>query len=195
MLGGIERTYSGIQIALEQEFVEPIEVFERLRRQADPVGHLLARRAAVSWVMLRKSDIIAIAYSGDDYITGPGENPIRFERTNPMTNEAASQAQAMTPADASAVADRAALGFITWSASRPAARRGALLRESVGTILGIAQWNAPHILGVRAIAVPLACGNSVYIAREACALRGKSAPVFTLDHDRDPAWPVSDPTC
>jgi acyl-CoA reductase-like NAD-dependent aldehyde dehydrogenase len=28
-------------------------------------------------------------------------------------------------------------------------------------ILGIAPWNAPIILGVRAIAVPLACGNGV----------------------------------
>ena len=35
------------------------------------------------------------------------------------------------------------------------------LREPVGVILGIAPWNAPIILGVRAIAVPLACGNAV----------------------------------
>jgi acyl-CoA reductase-like NAD-dependent aldehyde dehydrogenase len=35
------------------------------------------------------------------------------------------------------------------------------LREPVGVILGIAPWNAPVILGVRAIAVPLACGNAV----------------------------------
>ena len=37
------------------------------------------------------------------------------------------------------------------------------LREPVGTILGIAPWNAPIILGVRAIATPLACGNSVIL--------------------------------
>jgi benzaldehyde dehydrogenase (NAD) len=35
------------------------------------------------------------------------------------------------------------------------------LREPVGVILGIAPWNAPIILGVRAIAMPLACGNAV----------------------------------
>jgi benzaldehyde dehydrogenase (NAD) len=34
------------------------------------------------------------------------------------------------------------------------------LKEPVGVILGIAPWNAPIILGVRAIAVPLACGNA-----------------------------------
>jgi acyl-CoA reductase-like NAD-dependent aldehyde dehydrogenase len=43
------------------------------------------------------------------------------------------------------------------------------LREPVGVILGIAPWNAPIILGVRAIAVPLACGNTVVLkASEQC---------------------------
>ena len=43
------------------------------------------------------------------------------------------------------------------------------LKEPVGVILGIAPWNAPIILGVRAIAVPLACGNAVILkASEAC---------------------------
>ena len=43
------------------------------------------------------------------------------------------------------------------------------LREPVGVILGIAPWNAPIILGVRAIATPLACGNAVILkASEQC---------------------------
>ncbi|MEP6867427.1 MAG: aldehyde dehydrogenase [Novosphingobium sp.] len=43
------------------------------------------------------------------------------------------------------------------------------LKEPVGVIVGIAPWNAPIILGVRAIAVPLACGNSVILkASETC---------------------------
>ena len=37
------------------------------------------------------------------------------------------------------------------------------LREPVGVILGIAPWNAPIILGIRAVAVPLACGNTVIL--------------------------------
>src|SRR6187455_2251072 len=37
------------------------------------------------------------------------------------------------------------------------------LREPAGVVLGIAPWNAPIILGVRAIALPLACGNSVIL--------------------------------
>src|ERR1700755_1999152 len=43
------------------------------------------------------------------------------------------------------------------------------LREPVGVILGIAPWNAPVILGCRAIASPLACGNTVILkASERC---------------------------
>ncbi|WP_010545273.1 aldehyde dehydrogenase [Sphingomonas elodea] len=43
------------------------------------------------------------------------------------------------------------------------------VREPVGVLLGIAPWNAPIILGVRAVAVPLACGNTVVLkASEQC---------------------------
>lgn len=43
------------------------------------------------------------------------------------------------------------------------------IREPVGVVLGIAPWNAPVILGVRAIATPLACGNAVILkASEIC---------------------------
>jgi len=43
------------------------------------------------------------------------------------------------------------------------------IRQPVGVVLGIAPWNAPVILGVRAIAVPLACGNTVILkASEVC---------------------------
>lgn len=160
---------------------------------------------------------------------------MEFERINPMTNQPASKAQAMTPGEAGVVAERAAKGYGLWSATGPAARRVALmkaatalksrrdefvaammaevgatagwaqfnlmlavgmvreaaalttqitgevipsdkpgclsmaLREPVGVILGIAPWNAPIILGVRAIAVPLACGNAVILkASETC---------------------------
>jgi acyl-CoA reductase-like NAD-dependent aldehyde dehydrogenase len=43
------------------------------------------------------------------------------------------------------------------------------LREPVGVMLGIAPWNAPIILGVRAVATALACGNTVVLkASEQC---------------------------
>jgi len=43
------------------------------------------------------------------------------------------------------------------------------IRQPVGVVLAIAPWNAPVILGVRSIAVPLACGNTVvFKASETC---------------------------
>ena len=37
------------------------------------------------------------------------------------------------------------------------------VRRPCGVVLGIAPWNAPVILGIRAIAMPLACGNTVVL--------------------------------
>ncbi len=37
------------------------------------------------------------------------------------------------------------------------------VRQPVGVVLGIAPWNAPVVLDVRAIATPLACGNTVIL--------------------------------
>lgn len=43
------------------------------------------------------------------------------------------------------------------------------VRQPVGVILGIAPWNAPVILGTRALAMPLACGNTIVLkASELC---------------------------
>lgn len=43
------------------------------------------------------------------------------------------------------------------------------IRQPVGVVVGIAPWNAPVILGVRAVATPLACGNAVVLkASEIC---------------------------
>jgi len=43
------------------------------------------------------------------------------------------------------------------------------VRRPAGVVLGIAPWNAHVILGVRAIATPLACGNTVVLkASEVC---------------------------
>ncbi|WP_269933047.1 aldehyde dehydrogenase [Aminobacter sp. HY435] len=46
----------------------------------------------------------------------------------------------------------------------PSNRPGSLamgIRQAAGVVLSIAPWNAPVILGVRSLATPLACGNTV----------------------------------
>jgi acyl-CoA reductase-like NAD-dependent aldehyde dehydrogenase len=43
------------------------------------------------------------------------------------------------------------------------------IRQAAGVCLGIAPWNAPVILGTRAVATPIACGNTVVLkASENC---------------------------
>ncbi|GIL00630.1 MAG: salicylaldehyde dehydrogenase [Alphaproteobacteria bacterium] len=54
----------------------------------------------------------------------------------------------------------------------PADRAGTTalaMRQPCGVVLGMAPWNAPVTLGARAVAMPLACGNSVVLkASELC---------------------------
>jgi len=48
-------------------------------------------------------------------------------------------------------------------------RMAMAIRQPVGVVVGIAPWNAPVILGVRAVAMALACGNTVVLkASELC---------------------------
>ncbi|MDB5662173.1 MAG: vanillin dehydrogenase [Sphingomonas bacterium] len=162
-------------------------------------------------------------------------NVASFTRANPITGDTASTAAAMTPEQATKVADAAAAAFPAWAATGPNARRALLnkaadalagraddfsaammaeigatdgwarfnvmlavgmireaasmttqisgevipsdkpgclamgIREPAGVCLGIAPWNAPVILGVRAIVTALACGNTVvFKASEVC---------------------------
>ena len=59
-------------------------------------------------------------------------------------------------------------------------KRAKAVRQPVGVVVGIAPWNAPVILGVRAVAAPLAYGNTVALkASEQCP-RTHPAIVGTL---------------
>ena len=165
---------------------------------------------------------------------------MKFARLNPLTNEVASEAEAMQADSMAQIAARAQVAFTKWSSLGPNARRAvltksadelesrkedfvsaminetgstagwamfnvklaaSLLREAaalttqisgeiipsdkpgclamaqrhpVGVILGIAPWNAPIILGTRAISTALACGNAVILkASEVCPLTHK----------------------
>jgi vanillin dehydrogenase len=70
-----------------------------------------------------------------------------------------------------------------------AARGGA--RQPAGVVVGIAPWNAPVILGVRAVAAPLAYGNTVVLkASEQCP-RTHAAIVDALTGAGVPAGAVT----
>jgi acyl-CoA reductase-like NAD-dependent aldehyde dehydrogenase len=55
-------------------------------------------------------------------------------------------------------------------ANRPGSTAMAI-RQPVGVVLSIAPWNAPVILGIRSIAMPLACGNTMVMKSSEMAPR------------------------
>jgi vanillin dehydrogenase len=158
-----------------------------------------------------------------------------FQRINPVSGDAVTQASAAGVSDVNSAIEAASSAFRSWAATGPSRRREILLRaadvltahqadfvesmitetgategwagfnvafgasllreaasittqitgdvipsdvpdnlsmavrQPLGVCVGIAPWNAPVILGVRAIAVPLACGNTVvFKASESC---------------------------
>ncbi len=113
--------------------------------------------------------------------TGPGERRM-------LLLKAAEKLEAKLPQFAEAVAAETgatgmwaafnvmlAAGMIREAASLTTQMRGEVIpsdvpgslsmavRQPAGVVLGIAPWNAPIILAVRAVAVPLACGNTVIL--------------------------------
>ncbi|WP_104204368.1 aldehyde dehydrogenase [Billgrantia saliphila] len=165
----------------------------------------------------------------------PAHESATFERANPLSGKAVTQAAAATIDDVQAAAEAAGKAFETWSQIGPGERRGKLLKAAelmearqaefiermvdetgatpawagfnvmvaagmlretaslttqiqgdvipsnvpdnlamgvrvpCGVVVGIAPWNAPIILGTRAVATPLACGNTVILkASEQC---------------------------
>lgn len=59
-------------------------------------------------------------------------------------------------------------------------KRAKAVRQPVGVVVGIAPWNAPVILGVRAVAAPLAYGNSVVLKASEVSPRTHAAIVDAL---------------
>lgn len=114
-------------------------------------------------------------------ITGPGERRALLLKAADKLEEKTAQFCETVPAETGATAMWAgfnvmlAVGMIREAAALttqvageviPSDVPGSLamgLRVPAGVVLGIAPWNAPIILGVRAIATPLACGNTVVL--------------------------------
>ena len=70
-------------------------------------------------------------------------------------------------------------------------KRAKAVRQPVGVVVGFAPWNAPVILGVRAVAAPLAYGNTVVLkASEQCP-RTHAAVVDSLTDAGVPAGAIN----
>lgn len=150
--------------------------------RANPITGGTATTAAAATVddALKAADAAARAFPGWSQ-TGPGER-------RALMNAAADALQARAEDFVDAMADEIGAtagwamfnvklasdmlreaGALTTSIKGdiiPSNRPGSLamaMRQPVGVVLSMAPWNAPVILGVRAIAMPLACGNTAVL--------------------------------
>ncbi len=158
--------------------------FERL----NPITNQAASRAAAATVpdALKAADAAAAAFPGWSEL-GPGARRGMLLKAADLLEARAGDFIAAMTAELGAAAGWAhfnvhlAAGMLREAASMttqisseviPSDVPGLMamgFRQPVGVVLGIAPWNAPVILGVRAIAMPLACGNTVILkASEIC---------------------------
>ena len=70
-------------------------------------------------------------------------------------------------------------------------KRAKAVRQPVGVVVGIVPWNAPVILGVRAVAAPLAYGNTVVLKASEVCPRTHAAIVDALKDAGLPAGAVN----
>ncbi|MDR6192497.1 acyl-CoA reductase-like NAD-dependent aldehyde dehydrogenase [Agrobacterium pusense] len=159
-------------------------IYERV----DPVTGQVATKAAAGQVEDAKSAADAAAAAFAQWSsTGPGERrKLLLKAADIMDSKAGEFIRLMT-AETGATAPWG--GFNTMFAANilreaaamttqisgeiiPSDKPGTLamgVRQAAGVCVGIAPWNAPVILGTRAIAMPLACGNTVILkASELC---------------------------
>lgn len=158
--------------------------FERI----DPVTGEVATTAAAA----RKKDAIAAADAADQAFPewsakGPGERravllkaaDLLDGRTEDFIRVMCTETGATGPwagfnvmLAANMLREAAAMTTQVKGSIIPSDKPGTLsmaVREPAGVCVGMAPWNAPVILGVRAVAMPLACGNTVvFKASEMC---------------------------
>ena len=70
-------------------------------------------------------------------------------------------------------------------------KRAKAVRQPVGVVVGIAPWNTPVVLGVRAVAAPLAYGNTVVLKASELCPRTHAAIVDALNDAGVPAGAIN----
>ena len=154
----------------------------------DPFTGKLATRAAAAGVADAKAAVESAAAAFKTWSqTGPGERRAILLKAADVTAGKVGEFTTLMIEETGATAPWA--GFNVMLASNmlreaasmttqisgeviPSDKPGTLamgIRQPAGVVLGIAPWNAPVILGTRAVAMPLACGNTVVLkASESC---------------------------
>ncbi len=175
-----------INLLLENQDVKAIDgaTFDRL----NPVTGAVATRAAAAKLrdVTRAADAAAAAFP-DWAATGPNQRRAILLKAADILASHAPKFIELMAAETGATAGWAgfnvmlASGMLREAAAMttqisgeviPSDKPGCIamaVRQPAGVVLSIAPWNAPVILGVRGLALPLACGNTVVLkASEIC---------------------------
>ena len=156
----------------------------------DPVRGDVATRAAAATVADAQAAANAAAAAFPAWsATPPGERRVLLNRAaDALAERSAEFVKAMTAETGAAPMwalfnCRLAAGMLREAAAMttqiggeiiPSDKPGLMsmaVRQPAGVCVGIAPWNAPVILGVRALAMPLACGNTVVLkSAELCPM-------------------------
>ena len=151
-------------------------------QRCNPVSGEVASTVAAATVedAVRAADAAAAAFPAWSAL-GPTERRARLERAATILASRAEEFTGLMMGEVGATAGWAgfnvmlAAGMLREAAAMTTQIAGEVIptdkpnnlamafRQPVGVVLGIAPWNAPVILGVRAIAMPLACGNTVVL--------------------------------
>jgi vanillin dehydrogenase len=155
---------------------------QRTYQRLNPIDGELASIVAAASVddALRAADAAAAAFPAWSQL-GPGERRKRLNAAADALARRAPEFVALMAAETGATAGWAgfnvhlAEGMLREAAAMTTQIAGEIIptdvpdnlamgfRQPAGVVLGIAPWNAPVILGVRAVAMPLACGNTVVL--------------------------------
>jgi vanillin dehydrogenase len=175
-----------ITLLLENEDVQAVDgvTFDRL----NPVtGHVATRAAAAQIADAKRAADAAAAAFPAWSSTGPGQRRMILLKAADLLASKTPRFIELMAEETGATAGWAgfnvhlAAGMLREAASMttqisgeviPSDKPGCIamtMRQPAGVVLSIAPWNAPVILGVRALALPLACGNTVILkASEIC---------------------------
>ena len=154
----------------------------------NPLTGAVASQAAAATLDQARAAVDAAASAFPAWsATGPGERRARLLRAAELLRKHATQFTQLMTAELGATApwgqfnvhlaanmliEAAAMTSSVGGEVLPSDVPGSLamaIRQPAGVVVGIAPWNAPIILGVRALAMPLACGNTVVLkASEHC---------------------------
>jgi len=129
-----------------------------------------AGKAFVQWSQTGPNLRRALVTKAADLLAQRSE--LFIDRIIDETGTSADWARINVQGSINALREAAALATQLSGETIPSDKPGTLaitMRAPVGVIVGIAPWNAPLLLGIRAIAMPLICGNTVVLkASELC---------------------------